>query len=401
VFHTLHNHRKQTEQHHKSSLILCCEGRSGASISTHILLNHKEPTMQHRNTRASRTTIQNVGRRRKGAHALKGLLLLVLFLLLCGFVLNSRATHTTLALIVPPETRIRGAATIKPPVPASTSAIPHKIWFTYSHNLLKTNEPPHLAANVRHTIDAYRQAWDEPSAEITVYNDTMCRALLQKVEPLLVVYFDEEQLGMYRGDVCRTAILYMFGGYYFDLDLEVITPVLLKDSVTFATVTVADENSVFQAFLAGAPKHPIFRKALNFMLEYYQGKRTIRENDFMGPMTMRAALDSFVQGATAVEQGEIFLLEEVKGGNILYPKLDGWTKRENSEGCCCNFVVHDGTTPFFYSRIMGVNLCYRIVHKLPDSSSKTRKLESEERSGDTSHRSEDRSTGILRERVRL
>jgi hypothetical protein len=282
---------------------------------------------------------------------------------------SPKAAHTDLhhsesalvAAVPPPSPPVLSLEPLKPPVPGNTSSrIPHKMWFTYSHNLLETNEPSLLAANVRHTIDAYRQAWDEASAEINVYNDTMCRALLQKVEPLLLVYFDGETQGMYRGDVCRTAILYMFGGYYFDLDLEVITPVLLKDSDTFATVTV-DKKNVFQAFLAGTPKHPIFRKALDLMLEYY--KKTRKPNGWMGTITMRAALDSVVKAANVVERGEIFLLEEVNGGNKLYPELEGWTKRENAKGCCCNFVVHNGTTPFFYSRIVGVNFCQTPVVK--------------------------------------
>ena len=249
---------------------------------------------------------------------------------------------------------------IKPPipvtVPANTSAsamIPHKMWFTYSHNLLETNKPSLLAANVRKSIHAYKQAWDDPLAQISVYNDTMCRALLQTVEPLLVKYFDRETHGMYRGDMCRTAILYMFGGYYLDLDLEVVTPVLLNANITFATVVV-DKHNVFQAFLAGTPKHPIFRKALDFMLEYYQGKRIVR--GLMGTRTMRDAMDSVVKGSV-VQKKEIFLLKEVNGGNVLYPTLDSWTKRKHAKGCCCNFVVHDGTTPYFFSRIVGVNLC--------------------------------------------
>jgi hypothetical protein len=259
------------------------------------------------------------------------------------------------AAVPPPSPPVLPLEPLKPPVPGNTSSrIPHKMWFTYSHNLQKMNDPSLLAANVRHTIDAYRQAWDEPSAEINVYNDTMCRALLQKVEPLLLVYFDNEKKGLYRGAICRTAILYMFGGYYFDLDLEVITPVLLKDSDTFATVRVK-RNNFFHGFLAGTPKHPIFRKALDLMLEYY--KSTRKPNGWMGIRTMQAAVDSVVESATTVERGGIILLEEVNGGNELFPRLEGWTKRENAKGCCCDFVVHDGTTPFFYSHIVGVDFC--------------------------------------------
>mmetsp|Transcript_37584 Transcript_37584/g.118511 ORF Transcript_37584/g.118511 Transcript_37584/m.118511 type:complete len:100 (-) Transcript_37584:262-561(-) len=97
----------------------------------------------------------------------------------------------------------------------------------------------------------------------------------------------------------------MFGGYYFDLDLEVVTPVLLNTNTTFATVEIQGKNFVFQAFLAGVPKHPIFRKALGFMLEYYQRKRIYSGYVWMGPLTMRDAIDSAVKNATGAQKEEI------------------------------------------------------------------------------------------------
>jgi mannosyltransferase OCH1-like enzyme len=38
-----------------------------------------------------------------------------------------------------------------------------------------------------------------------------------------------ENFGFFKGDLCRLAALYKYGGYYFDIDLEVIEPVLLDD----------------------------------------------------------------------------------------------------------------------------------------------------------------------------
>ena len=40
---------------------------------------------------------------------------------------------------------------------------------------------------------------------------------------------------MYRGDMCRVALLWKYGGYYFDLDIEVIRPIDLSLDVEFAS----------------------------------------------------------------------------------------------------------------------------------------------------------------------
>jgi len=59
--------------------------------------------------------------------------------------------------------------------------------------------------------------------------DDDCCALLQRVEPKLVPHFDREKKGAYKADICRVAALFEEGGYYFDIDIRVITPVRLAD----------------------------------------------------------------------------------------------------------------------------------------------------------------------------
>jgi hypothetical protein len=115
-------------------------------------------------------------------------------------------------------------------------AIPLKLWFTYKHDLLVNNEPAAPAANVRHTIASYRAAWAESDAVATVLSNEACRALLESVEPRLVSHFDAEERGMYKADICRVAALFNEGGYYFDIDLEVIQPLDLLPTTKFATV---------------------------------------------------------------------------------------------------------------------------------------------------------------------
>lgn len=41
--------------------------------------------------------------------------------------------------------------------------------------------------------------------------------------------------GMYKSDICRAAYLYLYGGYYFDVDLLVVRP-FFAGSAKFVTV---------------------------------------------------------------------------------------------------------------------------------------------------------------------
>jgi hypothetical protein len=72
---------------------------------------------------------------------------------------------------------------------------------------------------------------------------------------LLESYFEREQMGAYKGDICRFAALYMHGGFYFDVDmlarLDVRT--LVQPKATLLTVEAArqlgDTPSFFQSLL--------------------------------------------------------------------------------------------------------------------------------------------------------
>jgi len=117
------------------------------------------------------------------------------------------------------------------------------------------------------TIDIYRKAWNETEAPIWFLNDIECRALIQKVEPGLVVHFDQERKGEYKSDMCRAAALYLKGGYYFDIDMRVLEAVLLDPNITFASVKMRD-GKFFQSFMASEPGSPILKESLRLMREF-------------------------------------------------------------------------------------------------------------------------------------
>ena len=94
--------------------------------------------------------------------------------------------------------------------------IPHHLIFTHKKNLLdcevSSSEPSlhTMAHNVRDIIKTYRTVWGD-DMEYSFLTDVECRDAIYEVEPELLVYYDGLQ-GMFKGDVCRSAILYLKGG---------------------------------------------------------------------------------------------------------------------------------------------------------------------------------------------
>ena len=243
-----------------------------------------------------------------------------------------------------------------PPIAAPDAGIPHALVFTYKHNLLETKEPALLYKNVMDTVQAYKQLWnngsggDEP-APIRFLDDAACREAIEQSEPRLVRHFDNEREGKFRADICRVADLHNHGGYYFDVDLRVIQPIKLDRNITFSSVLSGYPNldQFFQAFLAATPGHPVLAKALQIMLDYYEGKHALRGKN-VGTSTLKDAYDAVEER----KRGPSKLLIETRNDvneKYYYPdvaKLDG-------VGCCCDQICHDPEEKiaYFYARIPG------------------------------------------------
>jgi hypothetical protein len=264
------------------------------------------------------------------------------------------------------------------------TSIPPNVWFTYKEDILKTKSPRHFYRNVVHTIDAYSSAFlkesegsetqdltsrralgktkgnlttsilgqnststtfsrsndttkQHPQQSITVQKKTdihvtcmdnvYCARLINFTFPDLLPHFLQEPNGAFKGDICRLAALYLHGGYYFDVDMEVIEPYIAGSSpfpsptsliplielssakprqentndVFFVTVWNEPRNAMFQSFMASTPGHPILSTAMDELLEYYKGKRPhLKGTSLLGPITLLEAyrqltggLDSF------------------------------------------------------------------------------------------------------------
>jgi len=226
--------------------------------------------------------------------------------------------------------------------------IPRRILFTYSHNILEQKSPDDLYQNVKSTIEKYVELW---GGQIPVWflDDAICRSVIQTAKPELLAHFDAEIHGSYKADICRVAALALSGGYYFDVDMEVVQPYEADDDVGFVTALDGSRLRYFQSFLAAKPNSPILVAALDVMLAYYSIPLEDRPAIKVGPETLWEA----VNAVPASRRGNIVIMEELnlEANKRMYPDV----ARLAGVGCCCNFVVHDPkrTRVYFRSRIIG------------------------------------------------
>ena len=177
--------------------------------------------------------------------------------------------------------------------------IPANIWFTYKHDILKNHEPDYYYNNVQNTIAQYSlELLDQvEKIHVTCMDNDYCLALIQAIYPDLVPYFLKEKEGCYKGDICRLAALYLYGGYYFDVDIEVIEPLVVSppptNHVSFMTSIDLNQVGMFQAFLVASPRHPLIKANLDAILIHYR-HRPMPGGYVMGPMTLAEAYRAMV-----------------------------------------------------------------------------------------------------------
>jgi len=228
--------------------------------------------------------------------------------------------------------------------------IPHRIIFTGKQNILETKTPSQIYQNVLNTIQQYRNAWGEPNAPVWFLNDTDCRQRIQSTAPNLLEYFDTT-IGAFKADICRVVALYQVGGYYFDIDMQVLQPLHLAPNVTFATVnSPAHGGTFFQSFLASTANNPILYKSFETMQQFFEERKNLTrkliKGDLLGPNSLKQAYD------LEKNRGVVYLLDEI---NLRRYKNTYPQQQQHGRGPNCNWAVHDAKTHilYFYSRMIG------------------------------------------------
>mmetsp|Transcript_43879 Transcript_43879/g.80415 ORF Transcript_43879/g.80415 Transcript_43879/m.80415 type:complete len:309 (+) Transcript_43879:64-990(+) len=273
----------------------------------------------------------------------------------------------------------------------SESLIPDKILFNYKENLLvgsARSKYPEFQQNLHKTIKLH------PHTQVVFYDNGECARAIKRVHSQeLREAFEREETGMFKSDICRLAMLWEHGGYYFDNDMEVLTDVrrILPANISLSSVLALARcnrpNAVFQAFVAAMPKHPAIMEALHRTLEWYKqkvylqtegvpkGYKRLMGTEVLGAAVMHwlgveklkagplsrqeskptesAGLVQTNASADLAQDGEsgrnaAYFFEEAEGNLSDF----GLIKR-NGRGSSCNVYVKDSKNAVAWSRFVG------------------------------------------------
>ena len=250
--------------------------------------------------------------------------------------------------------------------------IPRHLVFTYKHNILETREPKHFYDNIRNIAQKYKTGWASTASvnksgvvdeDVKIYflDDQACISNITAAYPDLVPHFHAEKSGAFKADICRLAFLYLYGGYYFDVDVDVVEPFIPESNIQFVTANDFRNKYFFQAILMTTPRHPIIKQALELELEHYKrGLSPPGDKNLLGcDILKRAYFSNIVKLFLRDSEEPVKLLDEIclepdcEFGNS-YKHIERRMRSPN-----CNMAVHDPIAQhlFFKSRIAGSSNC--------------------------------------------
>jgi hypothetical protein len=170
---------------------------------------------------------------------------------------------------------------LKSDVPQSDTKIPRQVILTGAHNNFWE------VMQSRGSILA--ELGISPDMHVRYFNNFACRKYLKRHFSFMVEYFDKEDNGSYRGDICRTAVIAKEGGFYIDLDMQLRTPLesLVDDSTTFMSARSATFGCL-NAIIASVPNNPVMLHTLENMRKWYSGEAS--QMGQLGTATMQRGL---------------------------------------------------------------------------------------------------------------
>ncbi|XP_053394301.1 uncharacterized protein LOC123537963 [Mercenaria mercenaria] len=140
--------------------------------------------------------------------------------------------------------------------------IPHIIHQMYADEMIPEMYINHVKSFIKHN----------PTWEYRFWTDESGRRLLQKHHPYLVKVYDDFGSSVKRSDLLRYAVLYEFGGFYADLDMDNLRPLNITTMKYSCIVPVEPfEHSALlnnmnflmnNAIMSCRAKHPFFKLLL-------------------------------------------------------------------------------------------------------------------------------------------
>lgn len=173
------------------------------------------------------------------------------------------------------------------------SKIPFRLFVT-----AKTASYDALSGSVMENLENTRSL--NPGIPVTLFGDAECRDYIQVHYPgPLLAAFDNEKRGMFRGDICRAAVISVDGGFYTDLDFQPKLPFaqMVDNATTFMTASSYD-GGLLNAMFGAEPGSEIMQHVLKAIMHWYgkwrmAASRSDEATPWMGVKTMLDGLRTF------------------------------------------------------------------------------------------------------------
>jgi len=172
--------------------------------------------------------------------------------------------------------------------------IPRQLILTGPGSFLQ-DLPLEVQRNVEDIITA------NPTLNVQWFSDADCYSYISYYyDSELAGMFRREFRGSFRGDLCRAAVLYREGGFYVDLDFELLVPLttLIGVSTTFLSVFAAN-GAILNALMASTPYSGVLHETLVELRKWYRGSvprhadptlDATATSDLMGQLTLHRAV---------------------------------------------------------------------------------------------------------------
>merc|ERR1740129_1177835 len=144
--------------------------------------------------------------------------------------------------------------------------IPHKLWFASRHKVSDLKKGHKHYDNMINTVQAYQKTWGTGKVDYKILDRVSCvnsisRLPMAGASSTLVNFYLKEvkESPSSAFDVCRAAVLFKKGGYFFNEVVEVIEPSIAKnDDITFVGVK-SDADLFLPSFIPSVAEHPVLR----------------------------------------------------------------------------------------------------------------------------------------------
>ena len=283
--------------------------------------------------------------------------------------------HTADGQVSPASAAASTMAAQVPLQQQQVSQIPHHLFFPFDEKNVeaqgdgndraaKQRKLDLIRSNIDNTVKLYRDEFRHQNDDIdmtmsTVLDNESCRSEVAKAKTALVQYYDNEERVKIKYDLCRISALFNNGGYAMDVEVRMLQPLVLDESIKFAIVSSPSGKAFLQSWLATTQHHPVMAGSLDLFLDFYEGRTTDKHLKKGGPNTGKIiikfafeSVQSSLPSLDLVGQSRFLRELDLRRSPHMYPDL----QRQVGKGCCCHYVGHDRDSKqvYFFSKMAGI-----------------------------------------------